>query len=590
MATPRQDRIERRLAAVLVADVAGYSRLMGADEAGTARALREHRAAIDPIVASHGGRIVKSTGDGVLLEFPSIVAAVECAVAVQKLMAQRNTDVPEDRRMLFRIGINLGDVLIEGEDILGDGVNVAARLEGIAEPGGICISEAAYQQVRDKLDVNFEDAGEQQLKNIARPVRIYRARLEGAAPPKAALPLPDKPSIAILPFQNMSGDPDQEYFADGIVEEIITALSRFRELFVIARNSSFTYRGRTVDVKQVGRELGVRYVLEGSVRKAGPRVRVNAQLIDAETGGHLWTDRFDREINDLFALQDAVAIELAGVLEINLIEVESRRRKLKINPEAFDLEMQARAIWNRGWSRENFTAANRLYDQALELDPNSVLAMTGLATGLAISVVSLWTEAPDADLRRAEALATTAIALEPHDASSHYALGFVRRMQRRFDEAIGELEAAIRLNPNMHLAYNTLGFTKVLAGRGQEALAHFADSIRLSPRDPLLFVGHFGIGWIRFLLADDDQAVEMLRKSIALNPGYSPAHLFLTAAYAMQDRVEQAREALAAYLRTNPTVNTIALLRANAQSTHPVYMAQRERLYEGMRRAGMPEE
>ena len=252
--------------------------------------------------------------------------------------------------------------------------------------------------------------------------------------------------------------------------------------------------------------------------------------------------------------------------------------------------MQARAAWNRGWSRENFAAANRLYDQALELDPNSVLAMTGLATGLAISVVSLWTEAPDADLRRAEALATRAMALDPHDASCHYALGFVRRMQRRFDEAIGELEAAIRLNPNMHLAYNTLGITKVLAGRGEEALSHFADAIRLSPRDPLLFIGHFGIGWARFLLGDDDQAVEMLRKSIALNPGYSPAHLFLTAAYAMQDRVEEAREALAAYLRTNPAVNTITLLRANAQSTHPVYLAQRERLYEGMRRAGMPEE
>ena len=590
MITPTHDRIERRLAAVLVVDAAGYSRLMGVDEAGTARTLREHRAAIDPIVASQGGRIVKSTGDGALAEFPSIVAAVECAVAVPKLMADRNARVPEDRRMLFRIGVNLGDVLIEGDDILGDGVNVAARLEGIAEPGGICISEAAYQQVRDKLDVNFEDAGEQKLKNIARPMHIYRARLDGAAQPKPALPLPDKPSIAVLPFQNMSGDPDQEYFADGMVEEIITALSRVREFFVIARNSSFTYRGRNVDVKQVGRELGVRYVLEGSVRKAGQRVRINAQLIDAETGGHLWADNFDREITDLFAVQDAVTIELTGLLGLKLIETESRRRKFKLNPEAFDLELQARAAWNRGWSRDNFSEANRLYDQALKLDPDGVRAMAGLATGLAICVVSLWTETPDADLRRAEALATRAMALDPHDASSHYALGIVRRMQRRFDEAIGEVEAAIRLNPNMHLAYTTLGITKTLAGRSEEALSHFAEAIRLSPRDPTLFLGCYGIGWARFLLGNDDQATEMLRKSIGLNPGYAPAHLFLTAAYAMQDRVEEARTALAAYLRTNPAANTIALLRANAQSAHPVYLAQRGRLYEGMRRAGVPEE
>ncbi|MDQ2954482.1 MAG: tetratricopeptide repeat protein, partial [Pseudomonadota bacterium] len=377
---------------------------------------------------------------------------------------------------------------------------------------------------------------------------------------------------------------------DGMVEEIITALSRVREFFVIARNSSFTYRGRNVDVKQVGRELGVRYVLEGSVRKAGQRVRINAQLIDAETGGHLWAEHFDRQITNLFEVQDAVTIEIAGLLGLKLIETESRRRKSKLNPETFDLELQARAAWNRGWSRENFSEANRLYEQALKLDPDGVPAMTGLATGLAISVVSLWTETPEADLHRAEALATRAMALDPHDAFSHYALGIVRRMQRRFDEAIGEVEAAIRLNPNMHLAYITLGITKTFAGRSEEALSHFAEAIRLSPRDPLLFVGFYGIGWTRFLLGNDDQATEMLRKSIGLNPGYAPAHLFLTAAYAMQDRVEEAREALAAYLRTNPAANTIALLRANAQSAHPVYTAQRERLYEGMRRAGMPEE
>src|SRR5262249_45077727 len=277
----------RRLAAILAADIAGYSRLMGLDEAGTAKRLRDHRAAIDPILAGHGGRIFKTTGDGVLVEFPSVVAAVESAVAVQKLMSERNADVPEDRRMPFRLGINLGDVLIEGDDVLGDGVNVAARLEGLAEPGGICISDDCYRHVRGKLDASFEDAGEQQLKNIVRPVRVYRVGLNHAAKSAPALPIPSKPSIAVLAFQNISGDPEQEYFADGIAEDVITILSRSQSLFVIARNSSFTYKGRAVDVKQIARELGVRYVLEGSVRRGGNRVRITAQLIDAATGNHL---------------------------------------------------------------------------------------------------------------------------------------------------------------------------------------------------------------------------------------------------------------------------------------------------------------
>jgi len=593
MGTPGQSRIERRLTAILAADIAGYSRLMGVDEIGTACALREHRAAVDPIMASHGGRIVKTTGDGVLVEFPSIVAAVECAVAVQTRMAERNADLPEDRQMRFRIGINLGDVLIEGDDILGDGVNVAARLEGIAEPGGIYISDAAYHQVQDKISAEFVDMGEQNLKNIARPVRAFAIRGAGSrVSPDVTVTAASVPklSLVVLPFGNLGGGADQDYFVDGLTEDLTTELSRLPKSFVIACNTAFTFKGKPIDVKWIGRELGVRYVLEGSVRKSGQRVRVNAQLIDAETGGHLWADRFDREVTDLFALQDAVTMELAGVFGVKLIEAESRRSKRKLNPDALDLEMQARAAWNRGWSRENIAAANRLYDQALELDPDNIPALTGLATGLAISVVSLWTEAREADLRRAEALASRARALDPHDASCRYAMGFVRRMQNRFDEAISELEAAVRLNPNMHLAYDTLGFTKALVGRGEEALSHFANAIRLSPRDPMLFIGYFGFGWAQFLLGNDDQAVEMLRKSIALNPGYSPAHLFLTAAYAMQDSIEEAHDAHAAYLRTNPAVNTITLLRANALSTHPIYMAQRERLYEGMRRAGMPEE
>ncbi len=384
MGTQGQSRIERRLSAIMAADIAGYSRLMGVDEVGTARALREHRAAVDPIMASHGGRIVKTAGDGVLVEFPSIVAAVECAVAVQKLMAERNGDLPEDRQMRFRIGINLGDVLIEGDDILGDGVNVAARLESIAEPGGIYISDAAYHQVQDKISAEFVDMGEQNLKNIARPVRAYA--ITGARPRASpdltisAVSVP-KLSLVVLPFANLGGGADQDYFVDGLTEDLTTELSRLPESFVIACNTAFTFKGRPIDVKRIGRELGVRYVLEGSVRKSGQRVRVNAQLIDAETGGHLWADRFDREVTDLFALQDAVTIELAGVFGVKLIEAESRRSKRKLNPDALDLEMQARAAWNRGWSRENIAAANRLYDQALELDPDNMPALTAWRLG-----------------------------------------------------------------------------------------------------------------------------------------------------------------------------------------------------------------
>jgi adenylate cyclase len=342
-----EERTERRLAAILAADVVGYSRLMGIDEKGTARAMREHRTAVDPIVAGHGGRIVKTTGDGILLEFPSIVAAVECAIAVQKLMTERNVDVPQDRRLLFRIGINLGDILIENDDILGDGVNIAARLEGIAEPGGICISESSYQQVRDRLAIPFEDMGEQQLKNIARPVRTYRVPNDGTlATERPTLALPDRPSIAVLPFSNMSGDVEQDYFADGMVEDVITGLARIKWLFVIGRNSSFAYKGKSIDIRQVGRELGVRYMLEGSVRRANARVRITSQLIDAQTGAHLWAERYDRPLDDIFALQDEITLSVIGAIEPSLrqAEIERVKRKRPGDLNAYDLVLRALAI------------------------------------------------------------------------------------------------------------------------------------------------------------------------------------------------------------------------------------------------------
>jgi TolB-like protein len=361
--------VERRLAAILAADVAGYSRLMGEDEAGTAETLREHRSVADPLVAEHGGRIVKTTGDGVLIEFGSVVGAVECALALQQLSAKRNAGIAEARRMEWRIGIHLGDVLVEGDDILGDGVNIAARLEGIAEPGGICISDDAFRQVRGKIEAEFTDIGEQSLKNIARPLRVYSigpsSATEQPTTPPTALPLPDKPSIAVLPFANMSGDPEQEYFADGMVEEIITALSRIRWLFVIARNSTFTYKGQAIDVKQVGRELGVRYVLEGSVRKAGGRVRITAQLIDAGSGMHLWADRLDGSLEDVFELQDKVAIS-AGVLEPALQAAEIRRSSERPTGDITAYDLYLRALANFPWAGSvQISKALDLFEQAV---------------------------------------------------------------------------------------------------------------------------------------------------------------------------------------------------------------------------------
>ncbi len=363
-----EPRAERRLAAILAADVAGYSRLMGADEEGTLAALKAHRRElVDPTIAEHRGRIVKTTGDGLLAEFASVVDAVRCAVAIQEGMAERDAAVPEDRRIAFRIGVNLGDIIIDEDDIYGDGVNVAARLEGLAEPGGICIGRAARDQVRDRLDLDLEDIGEQAVKNIARPVRVFRVKLpapEAEAP--AALALPDKPSIAVLAFANMSGDPEQEYFADGIAEDIITALSRFRWFFVIARNSSFTYKGQAVDVKQVARELGVQYVLEGSVRKAGNRVRITAQLIDALTGRHVWAERYDRDLTDIFAVQDEITETIAGAVAPSFVSAEARRAERK-RPEDLDAwDLALKGNWHLAQSgRENVAAAVSLFEAAI---------------------------------------------------------------------------------------------------------------------------------------------------------------------------------------------------------------------------------
>ena len=601
---------QRKLAAILASDVAGYSRLTGADEEGTVARLRALKTELfDPTVAAHHGRIVKTAGDGMLIEFASVVDAVRAAVAVQGEMEKRAAGVAPERQIRFRIGIHLGDVLVERDgDLMGDGVNIAARLEGICEPGGICLSEDAWRQVRDRIEAPFADLGEKQLKNIARPVRVYALEGSFVVPAKAgtqgdrtslalhsrvrgndeilsAEKATPRLSLVVLPFTNMSGDAEQEYFADGLTEDLTTELSRMPGAFVIARNTAFTYKGKPVDVKAIGRELGVRYALEGSVRKAGSRVRFNAQLVDAETGAHLWADRFDRELIDLFDLQDSVTQELAGVMNVQLVDAETRRGQNKLNPDSFDLVLRARAAYNRGWGRDSNEAALHLYEAALKLDPDNVGAMTGIATTLAGMVSSLWSDDRARDIDRAEALAERALALAPRDPDCLFAIGLVRRVEMRFDEAIAAYEAALRANPNLAGAHSELGWANGLSGRLREALPHFAEAIRLSPRDPALFIGHFGIGEIRFELGEYTAALAPLRHAVALNPQFSWSHLVLTATLVALGQIDDARAAFAAYLRTNPVARTIADLRANPVSR----TLDNGPFYPALRQAGMPE-
>jgi adenylate cyclase len=545
------ERVERRLAAIVAADVAGYSRLMGLDEVGTARTLREHRAVIDALVARHEGRLVKSTGDGVLLEFPSVVDAVECAVAVQAVMAQRNEDVPQDRCMLFRIGINLGDILIEGEDILGDGVNIAARLEAIAEPGGVCISSSAYDHVRNKVAVEFNDLGEQNLKNIERPVRAYAVKSAGhksqataTSQPEARrpLPLPDKPSIAVLPFQNMSGDPEQEYFADGMAEDIITALSRFKSLFVIARNSSFTYKGKPVDIKQVGRELGVRYVLEGSVRKAGGKVRITGQLIEAASGAHLWADRFDGPLDDIFELQDKVTSSVAGAIapQVERAELDRSLRKPTEHLDAIDLHYRAKsALWSR--TRKGTEEALRLAQQAISLDPNFAPAYGVVLTCCDVQRTEGW-----ADRERLFVLgkqyASRAIEFGADDAATLVqAAHFFASITKDTETGYALVNRAIALNPNLYDCWRSRGWINLWAGQPERAMDDFNHAIRLNPVDPRSQSTDGGLAAAHLFLGQFESAVSWALTSLARQDNYSPALRVGVASYAMLGQIAEAR-------------------------------------------------
>src|SRR5438874_2369053 len=515
---------------------------MGEDEAGTLACLRAHRRElIDPKIAEHKGRIVKTTGDGLLIEFPSVVEAVACAVAVQRGMDERNAGIPEDQRIEFRVGINLGDVIVEGEDIHGDGVNVAARLEALAEPGGICISGTVRDHIGARLDLAFDDLGDQNLKNIARPVRVFRVRVTDAAitaasikaaPPELALP--DKPSIAVLPFQNMSGDPEQEYFVDGMVEEIITALSRIRWLFVIARNSSFTYKGQAVDVKRVGRELGVRYVLEGSVRKGGNRVRITGQLIDAETGTHLWADRFDGSLEDVFELQDKVAASVAGVIEPALQATETARSTGRPTTDltAYDLSLRSLSIYFP-ITKERIFAALQLLDRTIGIDPNYGPALSWAAVCHWQCFTDGWAEQPELSRRNAIDLARRA--LEASHNEDPGVLANVSFILANFGEDIGAMigliDRALALNPSFARGWNISGLLRLYAGDLIRAIEHVEAAIHLSPRErigaPLVVIGLAYFFQRRF-----GDAVEKLLLAVQENPGSPAIYRILIACYA----------------------------------------------------------
>jgi TolB-like protein/class 3 adenylate cyclase len=638
----------RKLAAILAADIVGYSRLMGEDEAGTAKVVRERREAATPIVRSFGGRLVKTTGDGVLLEFPSVVAAVESAIAIQKMMAERNAALPEAKRILYRMGVNLGDILIDGEDILGDGVNVAARLEGICEPGAICLSASAYDQVRGRIEAEFADLGEQELKNIARPVRAYALTPAAIADVAVATPTPavattrttsastralsprvgalaaafvvvlvaagayawhagypprlfgasvgdklataPRLSIVVLPFENLSGNKDQDYFADGITDDLTTDLSHLADSFVISRGTAFTYKGKPIDAKAIGHELGVRYLLEGSVRRVGDTVEVNAQLISTETGAHVWADRFDGERSKLGELQVEVVARLARSLGVELVKAEALRatRERPGNPDAADLAMQAQVKYYPPESKANINEAVTLSERALALDPQNVRALTFLTSALLERVTNQWSYDPAGDIARAEKAIDAAVALEPGSSSVHHAKAFLYFMKRQYEPAITEDETAISLDPNFAGAYAFAGFDKMFVGHAEDGFAGVETAFRLSPRDPNVPWWQFWMCVLHAHLAHWEEAIPWCSKSAAGLPEVFYPFVFLTIANAWAGHDKEAKEAAAQLQKVYPgfTVQSWAGIH---WTDDPTFNARNARIVEGLRKAGLPE-
>jgi TolB-like protein/cytochrome c-type biogenesis protein CcmH/NrfG len=582
----------RKLAAILVADVVGYSRLAGADEDRTLARLRGLRSdLIDPAIAVHRGRVVKRTGDGSVVEFRSVVDAVRCAIEVQNGLIERNAGVPEDRRIQFRVGVHVGDVVEEADgDLMGDGVNIAARLQSVAQPGGICLSEDAYRQVKQRFDLKVNDLGATQLKNIAEPIRVYSLEVDrpgGGQRAAADKSFPPRLSIVVLPFANLGGDPEQDYFVDGVTESLTTDLSRIGGTFVIARNTAFAYRGKSIDVKQVGRELNVRYALEGSIQRGGNRVRVNVQLVDAENAIHLWAERFDKPLADLFDMQDEIVARLANELGAELIAVEARRAERAPKPDAMDLYFQGMAHLHKGMAPDHVAKARDFFERALSLDPDNVDALVNIATLDGLRAINLSGDRAEL-LSFAEKALTKALALAPNHAMAHSSMALVLSFSNRAAQALSEAERALALDRNLAFANTAIGQAKLCLGRAEEAEAAVREAIRLSPRDPWSYAWYFVAGIAALCLGDAAGAENWLRQSIETNRNYPLTHFYLAAALADLGRIEEAKAATRTGISLSPNF-TIARFRAGASSDNPTYLAQRERVCEDMRKAGIPE-
>jgi TolB-like protein/class 3 adenylate cyclase len=595
MVQERPVRVERRLSAILAADVAGYSRLMHHDEEATHAKLTALLAdGVRPAISEHGGRIVKNTGDGFLAEFPSAVEAVRAAVQFQTRVKELTTAEAEDRHIAFRVGINVGDVIVEPHDIFGDGVNIAARLESIAEPGGICISSSAYDHVRGKVGVEFVDLGEQKLKNIHRPVRAYavvRARPSPATQVESAGPgrlWPPRLSIVVLPFVNLSGDPEQDYFVDGVTESLTTDLSRINGSFVIARNSAFSYKGKSIDVRQVGRELNVRYVLEGSVQRSRRRLRVNVQLIDAQTANHLWAERFEKRIADLFDMQDEIVSRLANALDVQLVVAEARRAERTLHPDALDLAFQGFAHLYEGPTPKHLTQARDYFERALAIDARNIRAMVGLAIVDFRMAVTVRTDNKTALFSAAATNAAKALSLAPDDTLAHLTLGGVYIMTNRAAQGISECERVLAIDRNSAWAHSGIGVAKIHMGRPAETEGHILEALRLSPRDTLAHQWMDFVGTAKLHLGGDAEAAGWLRRSIEANRNYPPTHFALAAALGQLGALVEARTAAMVGLALDPDF-TIRRFRFGSSSDNPTYLAGRARICEGLHLAGLPE-
>jgi TolB-like protein/class 3 adenylate cyclase len=587
--------VTRKLAAILVADIVGFSRLAGADEDRTLARLRTLRSdLIDPSISIHNGRVVKRTGDGVLVEFRSVVDAVRCGIEIQNGLVERNVGLPDDRRIQFRIGVHLGDVVEEADgDLMGDGVNIAARLEGIAKPGAIALSEDAYRQVRGRIEFAVSDLGLKELKNIAEPLRVYSLEVGVPAEAKPA-PLespsqktgPPRCSIVVLPFASLGGGVEHEQFVDGVTESLTTDLSRLANTVVVARNTAFTYKGKPVDAKQIGRELNVRYLLEGSVQSGAGRMRINSQLIDATTGNHIWADRFDKPMADLFDVQDEIVSRLANQLRAELIAVEAERAEREPNPDSLDYYYRGVAAFNKG-RLDGFTRAKELFEKAIELNPANVDAIVGAAR--ADVVFGLYRQDQRADrLAAAEAQLFKGLAIDPRNYWAHLWVGYVQVLTNRAARGIGEFERALSLNRNIGVAHAWTGLAKIMLGRAEETERHVAEAFRVSPIDGATFLWKHIDGLAKLYLGADTEAAEFFRQSIDASRSFPLNHFYNAAALALLGRQGEAEAEVKAGLAIGPGF-TVAGFRATAESDNPVFLAQRERVIEGLRKAGVPE-